>query len=70
MSRTEFYADIPADNAGLVLKRVSLQKTGPAAAEVYIDGEKVTERIWLYPDHNEYYSLLEDSFLIPERLTL
>ena len=69
MSRTEFYADIPADNAGLVLKRVSLQKTGPAAAEVYIDGEKVTERIWLYPDHNEYYSLLEDSFLIPERLT-
>ena len=69
MSRTEFSADIPADNAGLVLKRVSLQKTGPAAAEVYIDDEKVTERIWLYPDHNGYYSLLEDSFLIPERFT-
>ena len=69
MSFSQFKAEIPADNAGIVLKRVSLQNKGRQCARVFINGERVTERDWLFPDSNGIYSLLEDSYTVPEKYT-
>lgn len=69
MTFSSFQAVIPPDNRGLVLKRVCLQDRGLMSATVYVDGVRVTERDWLYPDQNEIYSLLEDSFTIPAKYT-
>lgn len=67
MSFSEFKASVPEGSAGLVLKRVCMQDKGPMSAEVYVDGEKVTERVWSFTDSNTIYSLLEDSFRIPAK---
>ena len=64
-----FEALIPANNEGVVLKRVSLQKENKMTAEVFVDGVLITERKWFFPDSNVYYSLLEDTFLIPKKYT-
>ena len=69
MSYTRFDVTIPENN-GIVIKRVSTQQNGRMEAEVYIDGCKVTERNWLYPDFNDCYRLLEDSFSVPSRYTI
>lgn len=62
-------AEIPSANRGAVIKRTSLQKQNKMLASVTVNGAKVTERNWFYPDNNTFYSLLEDSFLIPEKYT-
>lgn len=67
MSFSEFEIPVPAGSAGLVIKRVCMQDRGPMSADVFIDGIKITERAWLFPDSNTVYSLLEDSFRIPEK---
>lgn len=67
MTFSELKLAVPADTRSIVLKRVSMQDKYPACAEVFTDGEKVTERKWLFPDSNTIYSLLEDSFKIPEK---
>ena len=64
-----FTVNIPAENRGMVIKRVALQKEGRMAAQVFVDGINVAERLWIFPDSNEHYSLLEDSFFIPEKYT-
>ena len=69
MTFSSFPVTIPPENKGLVLKRVCLQDRGFMCASVSVDGIPVSERDWLYPDQNEFYSLLEDSFLIPAKYT-
>ena len=64
-----FAVELPKENEGIVLKRVSLQKENGMTAEVFVDKVLVTERKWFFPDSNVHYSLLEDSFLIPEKYT-
>lgn len=68
-SKTTLSFSVPAENNGIVLKRVCSQKNGRMSAEIAVNGEKVTEREWLYPDYNDIYSLLEDTFTIPARYT-
>ncbi len=60
---------LPANNAGLLLHRVSLQDRSPARAAVFVDGRRVTERDWLFADGNTVYRLLEDAFFIPAHYT-
>ena len=69
MTYSKFEVSIPASNSGIVLKRVSSQENGRMEATVYIDGAKVTERNWLYPDFNDCYRLLEDTFTVPSHYT-
>ena len=69
MHRSQFTVPIPADNRGVVLKRVSLQDRGRQCATVYVNGQRVTERQWLFADSNPIYSLLEDSFTVPAHYT-
>lgn len=69
MTFSSFRAVIPPNNQGLVLKRVCLQDRGFMCAAISVDGIRVAERDWLYPDQNEIYSLLEDSFTIPAKYT-
>ena len=69
MHRSQFTVPIPADNRGIVLKRVSLQDRGRQCATVYVNGQQVTERQWLFADSNPIYSLLEDSFTVPAHYT-
>lgn len=69
MTYSRFDVIIPENNNGIVLKRVSSQQNGRMEAEVYIDGNKVIERNWLYPDFNDCYRLLEDSFSVPSQYT-
>ena len=66
---TSFTCSLPAENKGLVLRRAGMQKEGPTAAKVFVDGKEVTERTWLFPDSNEYYSLIEDDFFVPAGYT-
>lgn len=68
MSATTLQADIPADNRGLLVERVSRQDRGWMEAAVSVDGKTVPQH-WLYADGNPYYRLLEDVFLIPESFT-
>ena len=70
MHRSQFTVPIPADNRGIVLKRVSLQDRGRQCATVFINGQRVTERQWLFADSNPIYSLLEDNFIIPAHYTV
>ena len=70
MTFTRFEIIIPKTNKGIVIKKVSSQQNGRMEAKVFVDGCEVTERNWLYPDFNDCYSLLEDSFLIPSRYTV
>ncbi len=69
MTYSEFVVEIPKENNGLVLKRTSLQDRGRMCAAVFVDGVKVDERDWLFPDSNTIYSLLDDSFSIPKKYT-
>lgn len=69
MTFSRFKVTLPAENRGIVLKRVSVQQNGRMAARVLIDGIEVCERNWLYPDFNDCYRLLEDSFTVPSHYT-
>ena len=69
LHRSQFTVSVPADNAGVVLKRVSMQDRGRQCADVYINGQLVSERQWLFADSNPLYSLLEDSFAVPGHYT-
>lgn len=69
MTYSRFKVTLPKDNMQIVLKRVSLQNNGRMEAAVFINGNQVTERNWLYPDFNNDYRLLEDSFTVPSHYT-
>ena len=61
--------DLPIENKGVVIKRVSLQKKNKMLAEVYVNGVPIEERKWFFADSNEFFSLLEDSFSVPGKYT-
>ena len=65
MTYSRFSISLPKMNMRIVLKRVSLQNNGRTEATVFINGNQVSERNWLYPDFNNDYRLLEDSFTVP-----
>ncbi len=60
----DFSFTVPAGCNGLVLRRVALQKVGPQAAQLLLNG-KPLQKQWLFPDSNPIYSLIEDDYLIP-----
>jgi len=69
MTYSRFSISLPKMNMRIVLKRVSLQNNGRTEATVFINGNQVSERNWLYPDFNNDYRLLEDSFTVPTHYT-
>ncbi len=66
-AETVFSFDLPKEISAIILKRVCLQNTGKMEAEVYINGNRVSERNWFTPDSNEIYSFFEDEFIIPRK---
>lgn len=69
MTYSRFKVKIPENNNGVVIKRVSSQKEGFMKTNVFIDGERVDLRSWLYQDYNDCYCLLSDSFIVPQKYT-
>lgn len=65
-SYEEFRVRLHGQVRRVILKRTCLQDQGPMSARVFVDGRSVEERIWTYCDFNPVYSLLEDSFTIPD----
>lgn len=66
---SEFTVTVHEDNRGVRLRRRSDQMTGRQKADVLVDGVKVEERSWYYPDRNPYKRWLEDEFDIPKKYT-
>jgi hypothetical protein len=62
-----FHVLIDPDNHGIVLRRTSDQATGYQSAAVTIDG--TPSGIWLEPRSNTWHRWLDDTYLVPERLT-
>ena len=62
-----FHILISPDNHGIMLRRTSDQLAGYQSAEVAIDGTPVG--IWLEPRSNSAHRWLDDSYLVPVRLT-
>ena len=56
-----------ADTDQIILRRVSNQRECRQLAEVYIDGVKIEQYPWYFPDHNPYKSWLEDEYIIPKK---
>ncbi|WP_176012005.1 DUF2961 domain-containing protein [Victivallis sp. Marseille-Q1083] len=67
--RSEFCVRVLPGNRGVILRRVSDQRTGRQAAEIYVDGVKVKERLWYFADRNPFCRLLEDEFVVPAAYT-
>lgn len=67
--RSSFSVSVRPDNAGVRLRRRSDQIVGRQRANVYVDGEKVTERSWYVADRNPYRRWLEDEYDIPAAYT-
>ena len=68
-SAVEFIVDIPESVGTVVLRRVADQTNGRQYAEVYVDGEHVSEYGWYMPDSNGIRKLFEDEFVIPGKYT-
>lgn len=68
-SKSEFTVSIAPDNRGVVLLRTSSQAQPRQHAQVYVDGQLVTERTWYHADNNPHKRLLDDTFVIPQRYT-
>jgi hypothetical protein len=62
-----FHVLISPDNRGILLRRTSDQATGYQSAEVAIDGTPAG--IWLEPRSNNAHRWLDDTYLVPGRLT-
>jgi hypothetical protein len=62
-----FHILISPDNHGIVLRRTSDQLTGYQSAAVAIDGTPAG--IWLEPRSNSAHRWLDDTYLVPDRLT-
>ncbi|MGB8207419.1 MAG: glycoside hydrolase family 172 protein [Mycobacterium sp.] len=62
-----FHILISPDNHGIVLRRTSDQLTGYQSAAVAIDGTPAG--IWLDPRSNSAHRWLDDTYLVPDRLT-
>jgi hypothetical protein len=62
-----FHVMIDPDNHGIVLRRMSDQAAGYQSAEVAIDGTPAG--IWLEPRSNNAHRWLDDTYLVPSRLT-
>jgi Protein of unknown function (DUF2961) len=62
-----FHILVSPDNHGIVLRRTSDQLTGYQSAEVAIDGTPAG--IWLQPRSNNAHRWLDDTYLVPDRLT-
>ncbi len=58
---------INPDNKGILLRRTSDQATGYQSADVAIDGTPAG--IWLQPRSNTAHRWLDDTYLVPDRLT-
>ena len=66
---SSFSVNIDPQNQGVVLHRLSDQKWSRQAANVYVDGVLVSERMWLYTDYNGVDRWLDDEFQIPASYT-
>ena len=62
-----FHILISPDNHGILLRRTSDQLTGYQSAQIAIDGTPAG--IWLQPRSNSSHRWLDDTYLVPERLT-
>jgi hypothetical protein len=62
-----FHVLINPDNRGILLRRTSDQLTGYQSAQVAIDGTPAG--IWLEPRSNNSHRWLDDTYLVPDRLT-
>jgi hypothetical protein len=62
-----FHVLINPDNHGIVLRRTSDQATSYQSAAVTIDG--TPSGIWLEPRSNTSHRWLDDTYLVPDRLT-
>jgi len=62
-----FHILISPDNHGILLRRTSDQSAGYQSAEVAVDGTPVG--IWLEPRSNSAHRWLDDTYLVPDRLT-
>ena len=62
-----FHVLISPDNQGLLLRRTSDQANGYQSADVAIDGTPAG--IWLEPRSNNSHRWLDDTYLVPDRLT-
>jgi hypothetical protein len=62
-----FHVLISPDNRGMLLRRTSDQLAGFQSADVAIDG--IPAGIWLEPRSNNSHRWLDDTFLVPARLT-
>jgi hypothetical protein len=62
-----FHVLISPDNQGILLRRTSDQANGYQSAEVAIDGTPAG--IWLEPRSNNSHRWLDDTYLVPNRLT-
>jgi hypothetical protein len=62
-----FHVLISPDNHGILLRRTSDQLAGYQSADVAIDGAPAG--IWLEPRSNSSHRWLDDTYLVPERLT-
>jgi hypothetical protein len=62
-----FHILISPDNHGILLRRTSDQLAGYQSAAVAIDGTPAG--IWLQPRSNSSHRWLDDTYLVPDRLT-
>ena len=66
---SEFTVAIRPANDGVLLRRRSDQQFGRQRAQVFVDGEPVSERTWYRADRNPHLRWLEDEFEIPAHYT-
>jgi hypothetical protein len=62
-----FHVLVSPDNRGILLRRTSDQAAGFQSADVAIDG--IPAGTWLEPRSNNSHRWLDDTFLVPDRLT-
>jgi len=62
-----FHVLVSPDNHGILLRRTSDQAAGFQSADVAIDG--IPAGTWLEPRSNNSHRWLDDTFLVPDRLT-
>src|SRR5580693_440118 len=63
-----FHVQIGPDNHGVLMRRTSDQTTGYQSADVAIDG--IPAGNWLQPRSNNSHRWLDDTYLVPESLTI
>jgi hypothetical protein len=66
---SQFIVKIEPNNNGIILRRRADQKNRNQRANVYVDGQQVSERSWMCPDGNPHFRWIEDEFFIPVSYT-